>query len=101
MQLKGDSGKEVVGDEGQIADHQYGDKNATAYNNGKLSTDDGESSNNSNDAIVDAFPDAHVRRVLRKIDIRLIPICGIMYCVSLLDRTNLSNAAIAGCLSLE
>ena len=30
------------------------------------------------------------------VDSRLIPICGLMYCVSLLDRTNLSNAAIAG-----
>lgn len=36
------------------------------------------------------------RRILRKIDFRLIPICGVMYCVSLLDRTNLSNASIAG-----
>jgi hypothetical protein len=36
------------------------------------------------------------RRILRKVDVRLIPICGLMYCVSLLDRTNLSNAAIAG-----
>jgi len=36
------------------------------------------------------------KRIVRKIDVRLIPLCGIMYCVSLLDRTNLSNAAIAG-----
>ncbi|CAL3966783.1 hypothetical protein PZA11_003270 [Diplocarpon coronariae] len=36
------------------------------------------------------------RRILRKVDVRLIPICGLMYCISLLDRTNLSNAAIAG-----
>lgn len=36
------------------------------------------------------------KRILRKVDFRLIPICGLMYCVSLLDRTNLSNAAIAG-----
>lgn len=36
------------------------------------------------------------KRILRKVDVRLIPICGLMYCVSLLDRTNLSNAAIAG-----
>lgn len=36
------------------------------------------------------------KRIVRKIDLRLIPLCGIMYCVSLLDRTNLSNAAIAG-----
>jgi len=36
------------------------------------------------------------RRIMRKVDYRLIPVCGVMYCVSLLDRTNLSNATIAG-----
>lgn len=50
----------------------------------------------SHDPILEAFTEADIRRVRRKIDIRLIPICGLMYCVSLLDRTNLSNAAIAG-----
>jgi len=39
---------------------------------------------------------AEQRRITRKIDFRLVPMCGVMYCVSLLDRTNLSNAAIAG-----
>ena len=36
------------------------------------------------------------KKIMRRVDYRLIPICGFMYCVSLLDRTNLSNAAIAG-----
>ena len=48
------------------------------------------------DPILEQFSEADVRRVVRKIDWKLIPICGLMYCVSLLDRTNLSNAAIAG-----
>ncbi|KAL8869584.1 MAG: hypothetical protein Q9174_004167 [Haloplaca sp. 1 TL-2023] len=48
------------------------------------------------DPILDQYTDAEVARVIRKIDLRLIPLCGLMYCVSLLDRTNLSNAAIAG-----
>ncbi|KAI4191827.1 MAG: hypothetical protein LQ348_003403 [Seirophora lacunosa] len=50
----------------------------------------------SYDPIIDRFTDAEIKRVVRKIDMRLIPLCGLMYCVSLLDRTNLSNAAIAG-----
>lgn len=36
------------------------------------------------------------RRVIHIIDRRLVVILGLMYCVSLIDRTNLSNAAIAG-----
>ncbi|KAF2745035.1 MFS general substrate transporter [Sporormia fimetaria CBS 119925] len=35
-------------------------------------------------------------KVLRKIDYRLIPILGIMYAVSGIDRVNLSNARVAG-----
>ncbi|KAL6244200.1 hypothetical protein RBB50_009070 [Rhinocladiella similis] len=35
-------------------------------------------------------------RIIRRIDRRLIGTCGVLYCVSLMDRTNLSNAAIAG-----
>lgn len=50
----------------------------------------------SYDPILDRYSDADIKRVVRKVDLRLIPLCGLMYCVSLLDRTNLSNAAIAG-----
>ena len=46
--------------------------------------------------ILSSWPVEDQRRIMRKVDYRLIPICGVMYCVSLLDRTNLSNAAIAG-----
>ena len=48
------------------------------------------------DAIIDRFTAQEAKRIIRRIDLRLIPLCGLMYCVSLLDRTNLSNAAIAG-----
>lgn len=50
----------------------------------------------SYDPIIDRYSEAEIRRIVRKIDLRLVPLCGVMYCVSLLDRTNLSNAAIAG-----
>ncbi|TKA34117.1 hypothetical protein B0A50_00097 [Salinomyces thailandicus] len=42
------------------------------------------------------WSEAEQSRLIRRVDLRLIPLCGLMYCVSLLDRTNLSNAAIAG-----
>lgn len=41
--------------------------------------------------------DVHMeRRVLRKIDIRLLPILGALYTIALIDRTNISVARIAG-----
>ena len=36
------------------------------------------------------------RKIIHRIDRRLIATTGIMYCISLMDRTNLSAAAIAG-----
>ncbi|KAL8683495.1 MAG: hypothetical protein Q9186_000535 [Xanthomendoza sp. 1 TL-2023] len=48
------------------------------------------------DPIIDRYTEDEIKRIVRKVDLRLIPLCGLMYCVSLLDRTNLSNAAIAG-----
>jgi hypothetical protein len=36
------------------------------------------------------------KRVLRKIDLRLLPILGALYCISLIDRTNISVARISG-----
>jgi len=42
------------------------------------------------------FSPAEQKRIIRTIDRRLIITCGLMYCISLMDRTNLSAAAIAG-----
>lgn len=50
----------------------------------------------SYDPIIDQYTAEEIKKVVRKVDLRLVPLCGLMYCVSLLDRTNLSNAAIAG-----
>ncbi|CAH0025579.1 unnamed protein product [Clonostachys rhizophaga] len=36
------------------------------------------------------------RRIRRRVDWRLVPIVGLMYCVSLIDRTNVAAASIAG-----
>ena len=36
------------------------------------------------------------KRIKRKMDIRLVVLVGFMYCVSLMDRTNLANAKQAG-----
>lgn len=42
------------------------------------------------------FSEAHQKRIMRRIDRRLVVTVGLMYCVSLMDRTNLSAANIAG-----
>jgi aspartate carbamoyltransferase regulatory subunit len=36
------------------------------------------------------------RKIVHRVDRRLIVICGFAYCISLMDRTNVSAAAIAG-----
>lgn len=36
------------------------------------------------------------RKIIHRIDRRLVTMTGLAYCVSLMDRTNLSAAAIAG-----
>jgi len=42
------------------------------------------------------FTPEEQKKIIHRIDRRLILTVGIMYCVSLMDRTNLSAAAIAG-----
>lgn len=54
------------------------------------------SSQHEESELLAAYDHAAQKKIIHRIDFRLIPICGFMYCVSLLDRTNLSNAAIAG-----
>lgn len=36
------------------------------------------------------------KRIIRRIDIRLVVTLGCLYCISLLDRTNLGAATVAG-----
>ena len=36
------------------------------------------------------------RAIIHRIDRRLIVTCGLLYCISLIDRGNLGNASIAG-----
>ncbi|SPO00345.1 related to putative tartrate transporter [Cephalotrichum gorgonifer] len=47
---------------------------------------------------LDTVTEAERRRIMRRVDRRLVATVGALYCVSLMDRTNLSAAAIAGML---
>jgi MFS family permease len=44
----------------------------------------------------EVYTRAEQRKIIHRVDRRLVLMCGIMYCISLMDRTNLSSAAIAG-----
>ncbi|KGO44234.1 Major facilitator superfamily domain, general substrate transporter [Penicillium expansum] len=49
-----------------------------------------------NGSSVYSIDEAHQKRVIRRVDLRLLPILGIMYSISLIDRTNLGLAFVAG-----
>jgi hypothetical protein len=53
-------------------------------------------STDSNDARIAEFTPAEQKRIIQRIDRRLVSTLGILYCASLMDRTNLGSAAIAG-----
>lgn len=42
------------------------------------------------------FTPEEQKKIIRRIDLRLVTMTGLAYCVSLMDRTNLSMAAVAG-----
>lgn len=39
---------------------------------------------------------AEQKKVIRRVDMRLVTMTGLAYCIALMDRTNLSMAAVAG-----
>lgn len=61
-------------------------QHAESPNNGKEHEED----------INHGFTPAEQRSIIRRIDRRLVITVGAMYCVSLMDRTNMSAAHIAG-----
>jgi hypothetical protein len=50
----------------------------------------------SSDARIAEFSPAEQKRIVQRIDRRLVSTLGVLYCASLMDRTNLGSAAIAG-----
>lgn len=45
---------------------------------------------------LNAFTPEEQKKIIHRIDRRLVTVVGVMYCISLMDRTNLSAASIAG-----
>lgn len=42
------------------------------------------------------YDDKETKRILRKVDLRLIPMLTLLYVLSFLDRSNIANANVAG-----
>jgi sugar phosphate permease len=49
-----------------------------------------------NDARIEAFTPAEQKKIISRIDRRLVLTLGFLYCVSLMDRTNTGIAVVAG-----
>ena len=47
-------------------------------------------------AHIEAFTPEEQRKIIWRIDRRLVLTCGFLYCVSLMDRTNLGIAVVGG-----
>lgn len=68
-----------------------------AESHDKLGSQIGEGSDTDSDH---GFTKEQQQKIIRRIDVRLVLMVGAMYCVSLMDRTNMSAANIAG-MSVE
>jgi hypothetical protein len=84
------------------APHLESEKHGLEYNHIDSPTKDSESNHHvapleDNDF---GFTQAEQRSIIRRVDRRLVVTVGAMYCVSLMDRTNMSAANIAG-MSVE
>lgn len=57
-----------------------------------------EDVNSSHDDYECEFTPEEQKKIIHRIDRRLVVTVGVLYCISLMDRTNLSAANIAGCV---
>ena len=62
----------------------------------RMDSYESKSSSKVNDAAIDALTPEEQKKVIWRIDRRLVLTLGFLYCVSLMDRTNLGIAAVAG-----
>ncbi|KAJ5379380.1 phthalate transporter [Penicillium cosmopolitanum] len=58
--------------------------------------DDLEKPNVRHDEIINSMSASEQKRLIRRIDTRLVITLGCLYCISLLDRTNMGAASVAG-----
>lgn len=59
-------------------------------------TEDVHHDGSSHDELESEFTLREQRKIVHRVDRRLVVTVGVLYCISLMDRTNLSAASIAG-----
>lgn len=62
----------------------------------KIAHIEDQTTSSSDLSVDEEFTPQQGRQIIHRIDRRLVTTCGVMYCISLMDRTNLPMAAIAG-----
>ncbi|OJD23005.1 hypothetical protein ACJ73_05645 [Blastomyces percursus] len=72
------------------------DKTTMSSSDEKLPPDQIEDKSRGEEESAEMFSAKEAAAIRRRIDFRLIPALGLMYGISLMDRKNVSNAAIAG-----
>lgn len=78
-----------LGEGGDLERNDSIDKNAAVELEHKHSEE-------SNDARITCFTPEEQRKIIHRVDRRLVSVLGLLYMASLMDRTNLSAANIAG-----
>lgn len=72
------------------------DEKASSDSKNRRSLDNGSESLASNIDNDDVYSLHEQRAIIHRVDRRLVITCGLVYCISLIDRGNLGNASIAG-----
>lgn len=91
---KDDGGTEAAAAE--VADSHDGRANSDMEKTGIHDEDVTPPSPEQEDPRITCFTHKEQRSIMHKVDRRLVLTLGAMYCISLMDRTNLSAANIAG-----
>ena len=72
------------------------DEKAIGYGGPATHIEGATADSNSDISVDEVYTLREQKKIIHRVDRRLVTMCGFMYCISLMDRTNLSAAAIAG-----
>ncbi|GJC84390.1 high-affinity nicotinic acid transporter [Colletotrichum liriopes] len=78
--------------------HSHTKSQTAAHNRNSSVSRNGESDDVETNTIPDhyEFSSEEQKRIMRRVDVRLVTTVGLLYCFSVIDRSNLPSAAVAG-----
>lgn len=79
-----------------VVDHEKQESVAQLERLDTSASESKESRSEGYDDAINALTEQERKKLIRRIDVRLVLTLGFMYCVSLMDRTNLGIAVVAG-----